>query len=797
MAQYGERAHADTKQAVMEVGDSGLNHKQSSHESYQSAETGRYISAASTRSPKDSRSVTPDSLAPPSETTASSTPQISEDSGFDPRNTNLDYFHGETRFAQQISEGEFTKIKGLSDCCRSDGKVELHQWRKASYEHQANPAELTVVVKRVIMSRVGANVGKERNERVVYRGHCQRHAEDCLNEIGVYCYLAKQHDLPQYILRMHTSFQASSDVWLVLEHANDGDLFAVAQRLKREGSNLSANQLVTWTWQLLQAVQYLHKHAIGHRDISMENVLLCNGMVKLMDFGQSVRTHSAGGAALRYFNALGKPYYRPPECHCPMHNSVDVHVPPEAHAGEVAFVRTTTGDTLCEVLLPPTALPGQVCAAEPWGYAVPPVDIFACGVCVFIMATGMPPWRQANLSDPHFAWVHQCGISQLVKAWKKAMPKAADELMAAMVQSDPTKRPSAEQCLSHSWFTPLHGMAVPVHEMCCLDESTSSSGAFRSEAQLEIACMSVMANATAEGDPYGKNAVVRSVAASLMQPVNPAAFGGILDGDFYNMPEDTLCRSAGPAPEELTLQRFTAAEQPPKVPTSEVFAFEPTTFHVSGKEPAELANHLLDFLTMAAGAVVKKVSIKKFTFKAEVNGEDGTCTLKVRIYDQGEGTYAVEFQRREGESTALHKVFDQASDHFSTPTKHPEGKNSRAVADITDVAEVEKGQSCQDVANRTWPTMPTRAAPGLGHRPRGCQGMAQRRSVPAPKTRTSMVTTGSSKMVTAEVLESIASERAIPVGSALNAARSRSKVTSKRWSPNTQLPTPLQLNTTM
>jgi len=27
--------------------------------------------------------------------------------------------------------------------------------------------------------------------------------------------LAKQNDLPQYILRMHTAFQAGSDVWLV------------------------------------------------------------------------------------------------------------------------------------------------------------------------------------------------------------------------------------------------------------------------------------------------------------------------------------------------------------------------------------------------------------------------------------------------------------------------------------------------------------------------------------------------------------------------------------------------------
>jgi len=192
--------------------------------------------------------------------------------------------------------------------------------------------------------------------------------------------------------------------------------------------------------------------------------------------------------------------------------------------------------------------------------------VFACGVCIFIMATGMPPWRQANLGDPHFAWVHQCGISQLVKAWKKAMPPAADELMAVMVQSDPAKRPSSEQCLSHSWFAELSRQPVPVHHMVDTDAMSVPS---MLHPELQRPCATHLA-----GDPYREEAVVRSTAAPQPPSSIATPFAGVLAGDFYNLPEDDVWRSAGPTPEQLTLQRFSAGDMPPKAPKNESFAFE-------------------------------------------------------------------------------------------------------------------------------------------------------------------------------------------------------------------------------
>jgi len=755
------------------------------------------------------------------------------ENGTDPRNTNLDYFHGEARFDQELSEGQFTKIKGLSECCRGDGKVELHRWSTAahgenSWAHATGSQDRTVVVKRVLSSRVGANVGKERNERMVCRGHSGRHAEDCLNEIGVYCYLSRQADLPQFILKMLAVFQSGSDVWMVLEHANSGDLFAVVQKLKREGTSLSMSQLMTWMWQLLQALLYMHQHGIGHRDISMENVLLCDGLVRLMDFGQSVQTHTAEGAELRYFLGVGKPYYRPAECHVPAAKTVQVNVPRDARPGESTFAQTTTGDCLCDVLLPSNAVPGQPCIAEPWGYAVSPVDIFACGVCLFIMTTGMPPWRNANLSDPHFTWVHQCGISQLLKHWQKPLPADADDLLTAMVHSVPTSRPSAQQCLSHRWFEPMREAQLPVHSPAPAARPASASqrklaavggsaqqgvsplaGAVVGSRGVEVAAglgedagfkcnsgLSALECLSAAGDPYTKPLAVRSVAVPISETLYSPTFGGALAGDFYNMSED-LYRSSSTHPIELTLERFAGDDVPPSLPTDESFELEPTAFYVSGKEAVKLGNHLINFLSMAAGAVVTKVNTKKWTIKAEVDGESGACTLKTRVYSAGDARYAIEFQRRGGETTALHHVFDQAMEHLATPLKTPKvskGEGSTLAAldkrpVKTGIAEIVAPRSGQPFTTSLSLARPLPRG-GVRNQRRSLPAVTSRANAAVPKPSTPMAPDGLPTRPSSEPAGSLA------FGSGLNAVRCRSKAAVGRFGGNSRLPLAARLNST-
>jgi len=207
--------------------------------------------------------------------------------------------------------------------------------------------------------------------------------------------------------------------------------------------------------QLLKALAYLHSHRIGHRDVSLENVLLKDGEVRLMDFGMAVRTHSDSGSALRYFRAVGKDVYRAPETYVPKCATIDVTVPAVIPESKVALIRSDDG-YLCAVRLDDGAVPEQSCAAEVWGYEAQPCDLFSVAVCMFILCWQCPPWRRARFSDPIFAYVHSGqdgGIEKILRQWQKhLLSLEAMQLLGEMLQMDPAKRPTADACLSMPWF---------------------------------------------------------------------------------------------------------------------------------------------------------------------------------------------------------------------------------------------------------------------------------------------------------------------------------------------------------
>eukprot|EP00928_Gymnodinium_smaydae_P039657 TRINITY_DN27044_c0_g4_i2.p1 TRINITY_DN27044_c0_g4~~TRINITY_DN27044_c0_g4_i2.p1 ORF type:complete len:736 (+),score=75.24 TRINITY_DN27044_c0_g4_i2:1335-3542(+) len=381
--------------------------------------------------------------------------------------TDLNVFHPMATFG--TSRGHFAKVKVIERCCRGDGEIELHHWRQTADATDVLP----VVVKRVKETRVRSTVGRESNERVLHdsTGGDRRCAEDTLNEIGVYRYLATQQDMPQFLLKLHDVFLADESVWIVLEHANGGDLFDAA---KRGATGLAALETTkVWMWQILVAIRYLHEHQIGHRDLSIENVLLHNGVVRVMDFGQAVRSHSAGHP-LRYFCDAGKPCYRSPESYVPKASTVEVIPPFGVKNGGVCFVQA--GRNLCEVRLPEGAVPGLSCRAVPWGYQVKPLDMFAFGVCCFMLLVGMPPWREAKLADDHFSWVRTNGIAALLASWGKNMSSSVVSLLVSLLKVDPTERLTADECLRQPIFSSFQGQSVPVHfDTPTLSTSTSAN----------------------------------------------------------------------------------------------------------------------------------------------------------------------------------------------------------------------------------------------------------------------------------------------------------------------------------
>jgi len=363
----------------------------------------------------------------------------------DPRVSNLGHFRGSSKSFESLDSASFTLVTRVSGGINGD--IFKYRWRHGQDE--------TCVAVKKLRNRALALENTETDERTIHTNlhkYSNLSNEDALTEIGVLSYLSKQQDVPQYLLKMLGVYSSSNQfTWLVTEFADGGELFDVAA-----AGNLAEKQIQTYMLQLLQACEYLHRHHIGHRDTSLENVLLKDGNVRLMDFGMAVCSHSSSGTPLRFFREVGKSFYRAPECYVPYREEVAVTAPLEAGPGDVIMARVQH-NFLCEVRLPQSVLPGQSCSADVWGYGALPVDVFAVGICMFILAFQCPAWEAARLSNRFFAHYHNCEenkVESLLKLFGRecTLSPEAVHMLSEMMQVDPSKRPSAKTCLDHPWL---------------------------------------------------------------------------------------------------------------------------------------------------------------------------------------------------------------------------------------------------------------------------------------------------------------------------------------------------------
>jgi serine/threonine protein kinase len=318
-----------------------------------------------------------------------------------------------------------------------------------------------VAVKQMPSHLVDQTRSAEPNER---ESHWRRSGlppigEDGLNEIGVLQQLSRRRRPCQYILRHLGTFRDANTTYLATTSCG-GELFDLISNepdLPERGS-------VRLIWQLLQAVSYLHCHNIGHRDVSLENILVLekgvgleNATLQLMDFGQAcqLRALDERRTRLRYFRAAGKHSYRPPEAYVPQ--PVLLEVPcPAGGAGRIISLAGVTigrdGYPILMVKIPDDAVDGNTCRCELAGYEAAPFDMFSVGVTLFIMLIKNTPWKNALPIDRSFGFIQQRGLQTLLTAWGKHVSPDAVNLMELLLRVDPVHRATLLQALDHRLF---------------------------------------------------------------------------------------------------------------------------------------------------------------------------------------------------------------------------------------------------------------------------------------------------------------------------------------------------------
>uniref|UniRef100_A0A0G4HBI5 Protein kinase domain-containing protein n=1 Tax=Chromera velia CCMP2878 TaxID=1169474 RepID=A0A0G4HBI5_9ALVE len=264
----------------------------------------------------------------------------------------------------------------------------------------ANAIHGKVYLMEHIPSRKPVVVKRMANENVKLSGPQQ--LENAMNEIGVSKFLTFVVR-SEFIVRMLDCYRDKTYTYFVTEFAEQGELFNEVITQKR----FSEAKTKYYMHQVLRAVKSMHANGIIHRDISLENTLLhSDDTIRVVDFGQAAQLFDKQtGREKRITGRAGKSYYRAPEMY--------------------------QGD-----------------------YLGRPVDIFACGVMMFIMVLGTPPWQQATATDERFAFIQKYSIEPLLQKWDKRslISDALLDLMKRMMTSDPQERISLDEVFSHPWF---------------------------------------------------------------------------------------------------------------------------------------------------------------------------------------------------------------------------------------------------------------------------------------------------------------------------------------------------------
>ncbi|XDV50197.1 hypothetical protein PO909_019299, partial [Leuciscus waleckii] len=210
-------------------------------------------------------------------------------------------------------------------------------------------------------------------------------------------------------VRLHDSISEEGFHYLVFDLVTGGELFEdiVAREYYSEAD---ASHCIN---QILESVSHIHQHDIVHRDLKPENLLLASKMkgaaVKLADFGLAIEVQ---GDQQAWFGFAGTPGYLSPE----------------------------------------------VLRKDPYGK---PVDIWACGVILYILLVGYPPfWDE----DQH-------KLYQQIKAgaydfpspeWDTVTPEAKN-LINQMLTINPAKRITADQAIKHPWICQRSTVASMMH----------------------------------------------------------------------------------------------------------------------------------------------------------------------------------------------------------------------------------------------------------------------------------------------------------------------------------------------
>lgn len=196
---------------------------------------------------------------------------------------------------------------------------------------------------------------------------------------------------------------------IVMELARGGELF---EYVKYSG-RFSEIETRTYFKQLIETVEFCHGRNVTHRDLKPENLLFdADFNLKIADFGFATLLAGSDDSG-KLTTLLGTPSYAAPE-----------------------------------ILLKQS-------------YSGAAVDLFACGVILFVMYTGSPPFVSAMKQDSYYKFIVNNSMTTFWNYHEKNKVKVDGknfysdsfrDLIGSMLAFEPDKRLSLAQIKDHPWY---------------------------------------------------------------------------------------------------------------------------------------------------------------------------------------------------------------------------------------------------------------------------------------------------------------------------------------------------------
>lgn len=204
-------------------------------------------------------------------------------------------------------------------------------------------------------------------------------------------------------------FATGEDVvwkWIAMEFADGGDLFDKIEADKGVSEDIAH----LYFSQLISGVSFMHSKGIAHRDLKPENILLSDrGDLKLADFGMAT-LFQYKGKTKESTTMCGSPPYIAPE-----------------------VLRCATGNKSTK-------------------YKADLVDIWSCGVILFVLLVGNTPWEEPTEKKWEWREYIRTNGHSTDELWQSVPPEALS-LLRGMMNIETSKRFSFAQIRQHPWYT--------------------------------------------------------------------------------------------------------------------------------------------------------------------------------------------------------------------------------------------------------------------------------------------------------------------------------------------------------